>query len=618
MIITHKLTMDLMEPEKGQKIYAVQDDRYCRQLELTLLAGGEAWEVPQEAEVLVRFQKSDGTGGEYNVLPDGSAAWSAEGNVLTVALAPQVLTAAGLTTVAVSVILDEIQISTFTVGIRVKPCVKVLGVSSQDYVNILTVGSVEALEPGSAPVARITGTAEVPVLHLAIPCEGPKGKEFEIEEKSGGYWDGKEVWVEAEGVYAKRTSLIPVCYGEGFLYSGFGADYAPSAVWFDAVGNILETEYYAVEEGVRLLIAPANAEFLRLYSHTYDVGTEAVVLEITYLPAGDDRSIIYEEKDGGYWDLTGKWIESSGGSKCTNLVQVSREDRVRYTGYGRWTSASAIWYDRDGGIVSAEMYCEEVHNRPTSVTLIPPEGAAFARFFSWDAGSLADAVLGVSLESESRKLERFKRSNVLYGKKYVACGDGFTAGEFGDTEDGFDAVIGVNKSYPWWIADRNCMTLVNEAVSGTAMHNTGENAFSAERYLAVPVDADYVTLCFGLGDLDGEIGTLADGDNVTVLGAWNVVLEHLLTNLPYAKIGIIIPGGDCTEAMRDAVASVAEYWGVPYLDLKGDVRVPMMLGGRYGAVNARAVELRNAAFEGDPLKAQEGYSTVIENFLRSL
>ena len=62
--------------------------------------------------------------------------------------------------------------------------------------------------------------------------------------------------------------------------------------------------------------------------------------------------------------------------------------------------------------------------------------------------------------------------------------------------------------------------------------------------------------------------------------------------------------------MRDAIVSVAEYWGVPYLDLKGD--------------GQRALELRQAAFrvsETDGavnVQGQEWYSTVIENFMRGL
>ena len=34
MIVNHKITMDLMDPEVGQKIYVVQEDRYSRVLEL--------------------------------------------------------------------------------------------------------------------------------------------------------------------------------------------------------------------------------------------------------------------------------------------------------------------------------------------------------------------------------------------------------------------------------------------------------------------------------------------------------------------------------------------------------------------------------------------------------
>ena len=312
MIITHKMTMDLMDPEVGQKIYAVQEDRYSRCLELTLLAGGEVWNVPEEAEVLVAYRKSDGTGGMYNYLPDGTKAWTAEGNVLTVTLAPQMLTEAGLVTATISVMVGEIKISTFTVYVHVKAAVMAAKDMGED-VNVMTVGSVEALAPGCAPVARITGTAQCPVLHLGIPCEGPKEKGIVIEEKEGGYWDGRDTWVAAEGVYAKRTGMIPVFFGEGFLYSGFGADYAPSAYWYDGVGNLLGSEYYAVEEGVRMLKVPEGAEYLRMASHSYEPG--AVVLEVVYLPAGDERSVAYEEKDGGYWDLSGKWIDSSGGSR---------------------------------------------------------------------------------------------------------------------------------------------------------------------------------------------------------------------------------------------------------------------------------------------------------------
>lgn len=629
MIITHKVNLDLMESGTMPKINAVQSDRYTRKLEITLYLGGEVWEIPEEASVLIRYTRADGAAGEYNVLADGSDAWTADGSVLTVMLAPQVLAMPGMALVSVSLISGEEQLTTFAVSINVKPAAAAFTADREDYVNILTVGTVEALEATEAPTARITGTVEHPVLHLGIPCgdilDAPRV--ITMEEVTGGYWDTKAVWNAAEGIWIMRTNLIPVQSGEAFLYTGVGVDNVPSALWFDAAGNILSYEQYDVKDGVRAITVPVNAESVRFYSHSYD-GSGTVILNVVHLPKGDNRKVTIESRDGGYWDTAGLWVDTTGGAKRTNPILVSPEDRFCYIGYGRWSTVSVIWYDADGGIVSYGQYCEEVNNRAISVTIFPPDGAVYARFFSYSDEGAEKAVLGISIETESDQLTRFKQSNVLYGKKYVACGDSFTAGDFTNadgTEEVWDDVLQSNKTYPWWIASRNCMTLVNEAICGTTMYAGGGNdAFSLTRYTEIPRDADYITLCFGLNETNAELGTLEDTTNATVLGAWNVVLEYLITNMPYAKIGIILPDAWCTKELRDAIVSVAEYWGIPYLDLKGDPKVPLMIGGRYTAVNEKAVALRNAAFQmtnsdNHPnLKAHEYRSTVIENFMRSL
>ena len=136
MIVTSKLTMDLQNPAPAGRIHAVQNDRYCRNLEITLLAGGESWPVPEDAAVVIRYSKADGTDGEYDVLPDGTAAWTAEENVLTVALAPQVLTAAGPVSLMLSVILEEKQISSFRVLLQVDPAVGLEIGESVDYFHV--------------------------------------------------------------------------------------------------------------------------------------------------------------------------------------------------------------------------------------------------------------------------------------------------------------------------------------------------------------------------------------------------------------------------------------------------------------------------------------------------
>lgn len=136
MIITNQIKMDLTQQRPVEPIHAVQDDRYCRNLELSLTVGGEIWEIPVDAAVLIRYSKSDGTGGEYDTLPDGTAAWTAEGNVLTVALAPQVLTVPGPTSISIVLVRNEVQISTFPLLINVHAAVNRQIAESEYYGNV--------------------------------------------------------------------------------------------------------------------------------------------------------------------------------------------------------------------------------------------------------------------------------------------------------------------------------------------------------------------------------------------------------------------------------------------------------------------------------------------------
>lgn len=137
MIITHKLEMDLASRAAMPKIDVVQGDSNTRELELTLLSNGEAWTVPEDAAVWIRYCKSDGTKGIYDTLPDGTAAWRAEENVLTVELAPQMLTAAGTVLAQAELVQGVDTLATFSVqiGVERNPAAGVL--ESEDYLNML-------------------------------------------------------------------------------------------------------------------------------------------------------------------------------------------------------------------------------------------------------------------------------------------------------------------------------------------------------------------------------------------------------------------------------------------------------------------------------------------------
>ena len=133
MNITNKVNMDLQQPGYVPAIQLVQKDWYSRNIELTLYSQGEAWAIPETATALICYSKSDGKGGEYDTLPDGTKAWSAAENVLTITLAPQVLTTAGPVNLSVSLMEGSDQISTFAILLNVQAAVGEREETSEEF-----------------------------------------------------------------------------------------------------------------------------------------------------------------------------------------------------------------------------------------------------------------------------------------------------------------------------------------------------------------------------------------------------------------------------------------------------------------------------------------------------
>ena len=144
MTIIHKLSIDLAQRECPAQIDAVQDD--CgRSLSLLLHVNGIPWPIPANVHATIRYCKSDGIGGEYDTLPDGTCAWSALDNMLTIALAPQVLTTAGTTVLSVLLSDGSKNVSTFDILLQVQPGIHSRTNISDTYVNVSSV-NVSSLE----------------------------------------------------------------------------------------------------------------------------------------------------------------------------------------------------------------------------------------------------------------------------------------------------------------------------------------------------------------------------------------------------------------------------------------------------------------------------------------
>ena len=149
--------------------------------------------------------------------------------------------------------------------------------------------------------------------------------------------------------------------------------------------------------------------------------------------------------------------------------------------------------------------------------------------------------------------------NILYGKKWVACGDSFTAGGY-NTSDGFDESVhkyqdgrfaGQEIVYPFIIGLRNNMNIVNLATGGQTMATTSANNSFMTRYTQIDADADYITIKLGINDKLQEVqmGALNSTDTSTFCGAFNTAMEHILENHPFAHIGIMVSNGTNEEIM---------------------------------------------------------------------
>ena len=240
--------------------------------------------------------------------------------------------------------------------------------------------------------------------------------------------------------------------------------------------------------------------------------------------------------------------------------------------------------------------------------------------------------------------------DILKGKKWAVCGDSFSNGDFKEALDQ-DILItegryaGQKKTYGFLIGNRCDMELQHLAVGGMTMAAPADGSFSncfcLDTYQQIDKDIDYITLYFGINDshhrdkstgTDGEdmtgiieLGTIDDESIHTFGGAWNVVLRYLVTNYPFAHIGIIVSNGCETPDYYQMEIALAKKWGIPYINLNGDERTPAMLRTQNPEICDEAKEILINAQAVHPginhhpnVAAHEFESVLIENWLRTI
>ena len=468
--------------------------------------------------------------------------------------------------------------------------------------------------------------------------------------------------------HSRTTNKIPCNPGDVFIYEGVGRAYSYSWVFFKNDLIVNAGQY----QGMTEVTIPQDVNYV-VFSSFIDIRSD-IILNVTYsnhntfnsklnTKFNDITNTIRNTKVCDYPNLFDKTkvikgyifpsgaLANSDGYYTSDYIFFEKgktytlSPKVRIIAY---YNANKLFIKTDETAKTSpytftfedDCYLRFSIYADTLNTFMVEEGETNTSYKPYAPILKNDVAFNTSHKEYINSIVKQSNGNVLFGKKLVACGDSFTEGDFtGYTDENglsgknspviYDTNRGMYKTYPWWIAERNNMTLVNEAKCGTTLTYIPEytNAFSETRYKNLPKDADYILIKIGINDETGHknapLGTIDDTTNATFYGAWNVVLEYIITNHPWAKIGIIVTNGT-SENYANAIKECAKKWGIPYLDEANGEQVPLLNRTNKSYVCKKAKDLRDAQMKvggtnGHPnIKAHEYESTIVENFLKSL
>lgn len=207
MEITHKIELDFLKRSIPPQIDAVQNDKNSRTVKIGLYAGGAPWEIPSGVSAVIRYGKPDNTSGLYDTMPDGSTAWGASGNILTVRLAPQVLTVPGVVMASAALVSDANVLGTFSFRVNVDQDPAAGEVISSDYYKYSTLSSINnAISALDAEMVKTVKTVNGVVPdesgNVNTPGAGTGGDVVSVNGKNGivvlgagdvGAWPDTEV-----------------------------------------------------------------------------------------------------------------------------------------------------------------------------------------------------------------------------------------------------------------------------------------------------------------------------------------------------------------------------------------------------------------------------------------
>ena len=396
MLITHKIEMDLAHRSVVPVINAVQDDKYSRNLEVTLFNGNAPWTPPSGTAVSVHYAKSDGKGGNYNILPDGSAAGSIKGNVLTVALAPQVCTAPGIARLVVGMSSGKMVLHTFSIEINVQRNPGI-DVQSDDYTRLQTVplfaNSVKDCVDTSKLYVLPDGyiyaymeNANVPQftnqLKNAVDTDGTKYNGG-LGYKEGWRFNSSNQEVEADGQLI--TGYIPYIPGQIVRISGYNTSDKPNGYFqvcasdFSVTMNCQVQQNWGTEPGF-----------------TYSDDTTAPgAYVLTINPANVDNKYTREPMLSD----EAKYIRVNISGYILSALKVTLDEEIAYSTTHAWTNTGHAFVpvDYEDRIIELEETTEantaELKTQKQQIAALGSGGTVIPDYVISEAESVIDRVV---------------------------------------------------------------------------------------------------------------------------------------------------------------------------------------------------------------------------------
>lgn len=137
-----------------------------------------------------------------------------------------------------------------------------------------------------------------------------------------------------------------------------------------------------------------------------------------------------------------------------------------------------------------------------------------------------------------KPLSKPRTATIFENKKWTVIGDSWTEKNYR-----------TSLNYHDYVASELGFNVVNLGIGGTGYKNRdseGNMAFY-QRMDAIPLDTDIITILGGENDClfatSTPVGEITDNDNTTLCGCVNLTIDAIYNRLPFARLGIITPGG---------------------------------------------------------------------------